>query len=169
MRKSRSSSAAGRSARVWMGIPLGMLLLAAGCASAPGGEAAAAGGAGASPSAAGGAAASGAASRTVMAGVFTGAQATRGQQRFTQTCASCHAVSEFSGPMFQRIWTGRSVGDLYEVMSTLMPLSDPGSLSPQEYTDIITYFLRQNGYPEGAAELAPERRVLDSVTFEPAR
>jgi mono/diheme cytochrome c family protein len=105
--------------------------------------------------------------RSVLAGVFTSAQATRGQQKYQQSCASCHAVAEFSGTTFQRIWNNRPIGDFYEVIATQMPMTAPGSLSPQEYTDIVTYILRLNGYPEGGAELAPDRAVLDRVVFEP--
>lgn len=106
--------------------------------------------------------------RTVLAGVYTAPQATRGSQEFQQTCASCHSPAEFSGPVFQRIWDGRSVGELYQVISTMMPQNDPGSLSPQEYTDIITFVLRQNGYPEGDSELPADPIALGEVIFQPA-
>ncbi|MBM4184317.1 MAG: cytochrome c [Gemmatimonadetes bacterium] len=143
-------------------IALGVL--AAGCASAASGLSGADGGPAADTS-------RGAASaRTVLAGVYTGEQATRGQQDFQQSCASCHAVSEFSGPIFQRIWAGRAVGEMYEFVSTMMPDGDPGGLTPQEYADILAYFLRQNQYPTGGAELPADAAALRGILFPgPAR
>jgi mono/diheme cytochrome c family protein len=107
--------------------------------------------------------------RTVLAGVFTAAQATRGEQTFQRNCSSCHVPTQFSGEIFQVIWTDRPVGELYEVMSTLMPESAPGSLSPAEYTDIIAFFLLKNGYPQGGEELAADPGVLKQVVFKPVR
>ena len=105
--------------------------------------------------------------RTVLAGVFTGAQAARGEQTFQRNCSSCHVATQFSGEIFQVVWTDRPVGELYGVMSTTMPESAPGTLSPGEYTDIIAFFLLKNGYPQGAGELAPDPGVLKQVVFKP--
>jgi S-disulfanyl-L-cysteine oxidoreductase SoxD len=107
--------------------------------------------------------------RTVLAGVFTEVQARRGEQMFQQNCSSCHAPGQFSGEIFQQLWTDRPVGELYEVMSTSMPENAPGSLSPSQYTDILAFFLLKNDYPHGADELAADRRVLNQLVFKPAR
>lgn len=144
---------------------VGSVLLLAGCANAPVAAPEVSGRGGAAPPASG---AGTDLNRTVLAGVFTTAQAERGAQRFQQVCASCHSPAEFSGPVFQRIWTDRPVGELYHIISTMMPQNDPGGLSPQEYTDIISYFLRQNGYPAGQVELPADPEILDRVIFEPA-
>jgi len=143
-------------------LGLGAALLVAGCAPAVseaerGGEA---------PTT-GAAVAADVGTRSIHSGVFTAQQATRGQQSFQRQCASCHAQSEFSGGVFQRIWLNRPVGDLYNVIATQMPMTAPGSLPPQEYADIVTYFLRQNGYPTGQSELAADRAELDRLIFEP--
>jgi mono/diheme cytochrome c family protein len=76
--------------------------------------------------------------RTVLAGVFTSAQAARGEQTFQRNCSSCHVPTQFSGEVFQIVWKDRPVGELYEVMSETMPEGAPGSLSPGEYTGIIS-------------------------------
>jgi mono/diheme cytochrome c family protein len=105
--------------------------------------------------------------RTVLAGVFTEAQAKRGEQTFQRNCSSCHVPTQFSGEIFQHIWTDRPVGELYEVMSTLMPESAPGSLSSGDYTDIIAFLLLKNGYPQGDDELAADPGVLKQLVFKP--
>jgi hypothetical protein len=38
-------------------------------------------------------------------------------------------------------------------MSTTMPEDNPGSLKPQQYADVVAYFLKLNGYPAGKTEL----------------
>ena len=78
-------------------------------------------------------------------------------------CAACHSISEFRGGRFRLSWVGRTVGDLYESMSTLMPDDDPGSLSPEEYSAIIAYMLRENGYPAGERDLAAESSALQDI------
>jgi len=133
---------------------LALGVVVAGCASAATGAGGADGGPAADPSA-----------RTVLAGVYTADQATRGQQEFQQSCASCHSINEFSGPIFQRIWAGRPVGEMYEFISTMMPESDPGGLTAHEYADVIAYFLRQNQYPEGDAELPADGAALRGILF----
>jgi mono/diheme cytochrome c family protein len=107
--------------------------------------------------------------RTVLAGVYTGPQAARGEQTFQRNCSSCHVATQFAGEIFQVIWTDRPVGELYEVMSTTMPESAPGSLTPAAYTDIIAFFLLKNGYPQGAEELAADPGTLKQVVFKPVR
>ena len=58
---------------------------------------------------------------SVLDGVFTSAQASRGEQTFSEACARCHDTREFTAGRFRLEWTGRTAGDLYETISTLMP------------------------------------------------
>lgn len=156
------------SRRTWNGQVLALAagILLGGCASTPAGGGAGAG-SGTLTAAAG--ADAPAERRSVLASVYTEEQAARGQRTFQLNCAGCHSTNQFSGPVFQRIWTDRPVGELYGVMSTLMPQANPGSLSAQEYTDIVSYFLSENGYPTGDAELPANPAVLDQLFFEPVR
>ncbi len=41
-----------------------------------------------------------------------------------------------------------------------MPKDDPGSLSPEEYSAIISYMLRENGYPAGEEDLPADTSTL---------
>ena len=61
------------------------------------------------------------------------------------------------------VWVGRTLGDLFETVSTLMPEGDPGSLSPEEYSAIISYVLRENGYPVGDKDLAADPSTLREI------
>lgn len=113
-------------------------------------------------------AAAAAEARTVSDGVFTVDQARRGEQAFQRSCAACHNIAEFSGSGFQQVWDDRSLGDIHRTISTMMPQDAPGSLTAQQYTDIITYMLRENGYPAGQTELPPISATLRQIRIVPA-
>ena len=61
------------------------------------------------------------------------------------------------------MWVGRTVGDLFQNVSTLMPEDDPGSLSLEEYSAIISYVLRENGYPAGEEDLPADEATLRRI------
>ena len=100
---------------------------------------------------------------SVLDGVFTPAQASRGERTFSDVCAACHDTGEFSGGRFRISWVGRPVGELFETISTLMPEADPGSLSPAQYAAIVAYLLQVNGYPAGDADLPTNVRALGQL------
>ena len=103
--------------------------------------------------------------RAVTGGVYTRRQALRGERSFERICAACHRTREFSGSAFQRVWGGRSVGDLFQLLVETMPPDAPGSLDPREYTDVVTYLLQLNGYPAGEEELPADLPSLRDVRF----
>ena len=90
--------------------------------------------------------------KTVWDGVYTAAQATRGEAAFNSSCRSCHRNS-FQGPRFIDRWREDQLGSLFNFMRTKMPLDSPGSASQGEYLDIIAYILSLNSFPAGAQEL----------------
>lgn len=106
------------------------------------------------------------ASRSVWDGVYTARQASGGETAFQQVCAVCHSISEFRGGGFRLAWAGFTVGDLFQPISTLMPKDDPGSLSPEEYSAIVSYLLRENGYPAGEEELVSDVPALRDIRVE---
>lgn len=107
-----------------------------------------------------------AAQRSVLDGVFTSAQASRGARTFERTCASCHDTGEFSGGRFRLSWVGRTAGDLFDTVSTLMPEGDPGSLTADEYASLVAYLLDLNGYPAGQVPLPTDEMVLQMVQID---
>ena len=104
--------------------------------------------------------ASGAADGSVLDGVFTADQASRGEATFRRVCSACHDTGEFSGGRFRLTWVGRTTADLFDTISTLMPEGDPGSLSPAEYASVVAYLLQVNGYPAGEAPLPASLSAL---------
>lgn len=99
-------------------------------------------------------------------GPFTAAQATRGQQVFRMTCARCHTTAQYTGAPFEAAWGKRRAYDLYDVLTNTMPQDDPGSLSDQQYIDVIAYILRLNGLTPGPAPLKSDAASLKAIRIE---
>ena len=104
--------------------------------------------------------------RTTQSGVFSAAQAERGHELYLTLCQSCHAAATHTGPTFRRNWSGRSLAELYSFMSTRMPKSEPGSLAPETYADLLAYMLQLNQMPAGPTELAPDLAALKQVKIQ---
>ncbi len=113
--------------------------------------------------------ASGQAGASVLDGVFTEAQASRGAATFRRVCSACHDTGEFSGGRFRLTWVGQTAGDLFDTIATLMPEGDPGSLSPAEYAAVVAYLLQLNGYPAGGTALPTRLSALRSLEIVDAR
>lgn len=110
-------------------------------------------------------------SQSLQDGVYTEAQAERGAEEYSARCASCHSADlrgnsnspSLIGLSFMFIWEGRSLGELYEKMSTEMPTEDPGSLSQQSYAAILAFILQSNEFPVGNHELPSTADALNSI------
>jgi alcohol dehydrogenase (cytochrome c) len=108
-------------------------------------------------------------------GVYTAAQARRGQALYDKHCASCHgqqleggSASAMAGNRFMAKWgSGKSVDDLYYITRTQMPYGAGGTLSNQQYIDIIAYTLQANGYRPGPRPLPANPAVLKKIPIEP--
>jgi mono/diheme cytochrome c family protein len=90
--------------------------------------------------------------------LFTAAQAKAGAAKYSDDCAQCHGdkLEGMSGPalrgkLFAK--SGFSVGDIMTFMSVNMPATQPGSLSHDDYVQIMAYVLQQNGFPAGTTAL----------------
>ena len=99
-------------------------------------------------------------------GVFTSAQAKRGQQDWTASCARCHSLTHHSGSQFEAGWNHRKVSELYERVSTTMPQDEPGSLAEDQYADIVAYVLKLNGMPAGRRPLPADPSALKKIRID---
>jgi mono/diheme cytochrome c family protein len=96
-------------------------------------------------------------------GVFTTAQASRGEQTYMSICVSCHPKGTYTAPAFREKWNGSPLSDLYGFVSTSMPKMEPGSLEPEEYAQVIAYLLKINGAPAGKSELSTDVKALRRI------
>ena len=118
---------------------------------------------------------------SVWDGVFTEAQARRGQAVYAGSCGTCHGRRLNGAPddpdtrstpplaraRFLRVWEGRSLATLFEYTRATMPESNPNSLTDQEYVDVIAYMLTVGGMPAGDDELQPDPQRLARVVIQP--
>jgi mono/diheme cytochrome c family protein len=104
--------------------------------------------------------------KSVKAGVYTAAQAERGQAVFRPKCASCHAPNYFTDNLFYMNFAGKPLWELFDVISDSMPEDNPGSLKKEEYADVIAYLLKLNNFPAGAVDLPIEKEALSAIMME---
>ena len=102
-------------------------------------------------------------------GVYTKAQAERGQKIFAEKCSVCHEPSRFTGEAFHDVWDNKPLKELWDVTTGTMPEDNPGSLKQQEYGDILAYFLLLNEYAAGDAELQGDAASMAVITVEQKR
>jgi mono/diheme cytochrome c family protein len=103
-------------------------------------------------------------SKTIWDGVYTDAQATRGQRTTQQNCGSCHSASEWSSSMFLTAWSGRPVRELHNHLRMTMPYDAPGKLTAEQYSDIVAYMLKLNNAPAGETELPSDDEGLRAIS-----
>jgi S-disulfanyl-L-cysteine oxidoreductase SoxD len=108
--------------------------------------------------------------RSVADGVYTAAQAARGQQLYTAQCAECHGKalegtvgSPLVGSDFLAQWSGRPLSNLVDKIQKTMPFNLPATLTRQQSTDLVAYILQAGKLTAGQAELAES--MLPQVTF----
>ena len=101
---------------------------------------------------------------SVQDGVYSDAQAERGEKFFGEACMVCHQPEEFSDGGYMEGWSGQNVNDFVELVRSTMPEDNPGRLKRREYIDIITYFFKLNGLPAGENDL--ERKSLRGIQIE---
>jgi mono/diheme cytochrome c family protein len=104
--------------------------------------------------------------KSVNDGVYTTEQAERGAATFKTTCTSCHEPARFTGDEFLSAWTGKPLHELFAQMSATMPEDNPGSLKPEQYADVVAYFLQLNGYPAGKTDLEGTADGLKAIKFD---
>ena len=110
---------------------------------------------------------------TSASGVYTEAQATRGEALYADNCSYCHLndlsggdlAPALAGPGFVARWSTRSLGELFDYMRSVMPLNSPGGLSAQQNADLLAFILRRADYPPGAKELPASTEALDPIAL----
>ena len=113
-------------------------------------------------------------SRTSWSGVYTPDQAKRGEAVYGESCSSCHGpdlsgggfAPPLTGAIFNSAWNDLTLDDLSDRIRTTMPQDKPGALSRAQNTDVVTFILKQGGFPSGETELPSQRELLKQVTFK---
>jgi mono/diheme cytochrome c family protein len=100
---------------------------------------------------------------TVMDGVYSDLQATRGQTLYAAQCSACHgpallglSAPPLAGTDFLAAWDARPLSDLVDKIQNTMPASAPGTLTRAQATEISAHLLDANAFPAGAADLSAD-------------
>jgi mono/diheme cytochrome c family protein len=115
-----------------------------------------------------------AAPTSVLEGVYTEEQAKRGEAIYSQTCANCHGATlgggemapALAGPDFIPGWVKQSVNDLFVRVHEDMPQDNPGTLTPEQAADTVSFILASNKWPAGQTELSKDKDVLKNIKIE---
>ncbi|MGE0446250.1 MAG: c-type cytochrome [Vicinamibacterales bacterium] len=111
--------------------------------------------------------------QTVWSGIYTAEQAARGKEKALAECGQCHGemmegalAPTLKGDDFIGHWYDAKLRELSDKVTMTMPQQAPGSLSPEDYADIMAYLLELNGFPAGqtALSLTPPE-ALDAITI----
>jgi mono/diheme cytochrome c family protein len=112
--------------------------------------------------------------RSTRDGVYTDAQARRGEAAYKKSCVSCHGekldgsgqIPALGGEEFEMTWTGKNLDDIFERMQGSMPADNPGKLTRPENVDILAYILKANKLPAGTSELPSEAEALKKIEID---
>jgi len=102
---------------------------------------------------------------SIWSGVFTAAQAKRGNDAYQASCSSCHGsdlrateteAPDLTGAPFRARWNGKTLEERFERIRDTMPLGNGNTLGDRTYMDILAFILQFNDFPPGDRELVPE-------------
>ncbi|GAC1300023.1 MAG: cytochrome c [Vulcanimicrobiaceae bacterium] len=110
--------------------------------------------------------------------LYSASQATAGSKAYAANCASCHGAQleggvgpALTGATLNTLAknTKLSVGDMFTFISQQMPLNAPASLSKAQYSQIMAYILKFNGYPAGTKELTYASATNSKIVMHSAK
>ncbi len=92
---------------------------------------------------------------------YTAAQAAAGAKLYQAKCSMCHGahLEGITAPALRggAIVAMRTGAELYDAMTTQMPLTRPGSLKPAQYAALMAFLLKANGHRASTTALTPAR------------
>jgi cytochrome c len=119
---------------------------------------------------------------TIRDGVYSEAQARRGEQVFKAHCSYCHkddltggflddgvgkapplaGKRAFDSSLVER-WGGLTLAEMVGTVAATMPQGSPSSLTAENYVDVVAYLLFKNDAPAGTADLAADLETLSRI------
>lgn len=105
--------------------------------------------------------------------LYTDDQAQKGVDPYEMNCAMCHGANmegaqgpTLLGDTFTTHYP--TVGDLMQFIVQNMPKSDPGSLSHDDYVNILAFVLLKNGLPSGSQTLSFDTANTSKAPLAPS-
>jgi mono/diheme cytochrome c family protein len=116
--------------------------------------------------------------RTVEEGVYSDAQATRGQTLYSQRCAGCHGpelqgaqAPPLSGDAFVRKFRTEPLSALFIKIRYTMPpnAAAAAQLTPEQAADLVAHVLKTNRFPAGRTDLAAADATNSRIAWPAAQ
>jgi mono/diheme cytochrome c family protein len=112
--------------------------------------------------------------RTAKDGVYTAAQARRGETIYQNQCLGCHGGTlagndgpPLAGQSFLDVWDKLPLSDLFDKIQNTMPDDAPQTLTRPQVADVVAFMLQANKFPAGRVELDAGDAVLRQISFGP--
>jgi mono/diheme cytochrome c family protein len=118
--------------------------------------------------------------RTVQDGVYTDAQASRGQALYAQRCAGCHGPAlagaqapPLAGDAFTSKFRSEPLSALFiKIRYTMPPPTPPNAgaaqLTSEQGADLVAHVLKTNGFPAGATDFAAADATTSRIAWPAA-
>jgi S-disulfanyl-L-cysteine oxidoreductase SoxD len=116
--------------------------------------------------------------RSVWDGVYTEAQAKRGEALYQERCVLCHGptfmgggdgAGALLGPTFNGNWNGVPLDQMLDRVRATMPMDKPMSLSRQQTADALAFIFSINKMPAGKDELPRQAEMLNLIQFKASK
>jgi mono/diheme cytochrome c family protein len=114
----------------------------------------------------------------IWKGVYSPAQAEKGEATYVAMCSRCHnpdlsggqvgaeRAPALGGDKFLSRWESNSVDRLFHTIRETMPRTTPGVLTDESALVLVAYILKYNGFPAGSVPLAASA-TLETLVFVP--
>ena len=114
--------------------------------------------------------------RSQWSGIYSDAQAMRGEPLYVEDCAYCHGVDlqgtvaapPLTSAALAARWQGKTLADLFDYQQAFMPWNSPGGFRRAQNVDILAYMLKKGGMPAGS-ELPSEPEAQRQIRILAAR
>ena len=110
--------------------------------------------------------------RTVWDGVYTKAQAQKGEAIYNEKCSKCHGSDASGGDApsladsgFAGDWDGLTVLQLFDRTRSSMPQDAPQSLTREETTALLSFLFSKNNFPAGDIDLSERGEMLGTIKY----
>jgi mono/diheme cytochrome c family protein len=121
-------------------------------------------------------------SKSVWDGVYSAAQAKRGEGLYTQQCATCHGpdlkgkedlkpdpAPSLTNPDLGIDFNDLTLDALADRVRTSMPKDKPNTLSREQVADVVAFILSKNNMPAGQADLPAAAEPLKDIKYLSAK
>ena len=107
------------------------------------------------------------AAKTTLSGVYTEAQAEKGEEIYYGMCVSCHPKGTYAGDVVQeRTGTAGRCRICATGFRTRCPRTIPGTLTPEQVVQVMAYILQQNKMPAGSGAMPPTETLLGTIKIQ---